>query len=47
MIVVKVYFKDSILDVMQPEDVAHPFLLIGGRVKFKDYLIKGEAKWEQ
>ncbi len=43
MIVVKIYFKNEILESMQLEDILHPFLLMANRKQFKDYLIKANA----
>ena len=43
MIVVKVYFKDSIMESMSQEDILHPFLLIGNRKGFKVHLFKAEC----
>lgn len=47
MMVITLYFRDSILEVMQPEDIAHSFILVGNRKEFKDHLEEVDAKWEK
>ena len=47
MIVVKIYFKDEILECMQLEEILHPYLLMANRKQFKDYLVNATSIWEK